>query len=224
MMQLMRYRIRHAGARPDLSGDWAGAAWRQADTLDVAYFRPESSDHRPRTSARMLYASDGLYGIFRVEDRYVRCTHTGAMGQVWKDSCVEFFVQPRPGERYLNFEFNCGGSMFCSNIVRAANGSETAERLSESQASQVKIYHSLPDRVDPEIDGPVEWRLEFFIPFALLEQSTGLLGCVPGQEWRANFYKCADQSSHPHWAAWSPVDELNFHLPRCFGSILFEPV
>jgi hypothetical protein len=42
-----------------------------------------------------------------------------------------------------------------------------------------------------------------------------------GNLWRANFYKCGDDTSHPHWAAWSPVDELNFHLPRCFGRLGF---
>ena len=42
-----------------------------------------------------------------------------------------------------------------------------------------------------------------------------------GQVWRGNFFKCAEDISHPHWAAWSPVDEFNFHLPRCFGTIQF---
>ena len=23
--------------------------------------------------------------------------------------------------------------------------------------------------------------------------------------WRGNFYKCADESSHPHWASWAPI-------------------
>jgi hypothetical protein len=47
------------------------------------------------------------------------------------------------------------------------------------------------------------------------------LGPMSSQSWRDNFYKCGDQTSHPHWASWSPVDDLNFHLPRCFGTICF---
>jgi hypothetical protein len=31
----------------------------------------------------------------------------------------------------------------------------------------------------------------------------------------------AEENSHPHWAAWAPVDEFNFHLPRCFGELRF---
>ena len=47
----------------------------------------------------------------------------------------------------------------------------------------------------------------------------GPIGAASGQVWRGNFFKCAEDISHPHWAAWSPVDEFNFHLPRCFGAI-----
>ena len=68
----------------------------------------------------------------------------------------------------------------------------------------------------------MEWRLEYFIPFSLLEKWVGSLGLVLGQQWHANLYKCGDETSHPHWAAWAPVDEFNFHLPRCFGTIQFE--
>jgi hypothetical protein len=69
---------------------------------------------------------------------------------------------------------------------------------------------------------PTEWLLEFFIPFALLEKYVGPFGHVYNQEWRANFQKCADDTSHPHWASWAPIDELNFHLPHCFGTIRFD--
>ena len=42
--------------------------------------------------------------------------------------------------------------------------------------------------------------------------------------WRANFYKCADRTSHPHCLTWAPVDfpVPNFHLPRSFGVLEFE--
>ena len=28
----------------------------------------------------------------------------------------------------------------------------------------------------------------------------------PRAVWRVNFYKCADDTSHPHWLTWSPVE------------------
>ena len=56
-----------------------------------------------------------------------------------------------------------------------------------------------------------------------MEQYVGRLCNLPGQTWRGNFYKCADRSSHPHWASWSPLGEpLNFHTPQFFGPLRLE--
>jgi hypothetical protein len=80
----------------------------------------------------------------------------------------------------------------------------------------------MPDVVEPEIEEDTEWRLGFFFPFALVEKYAGKLGDPAGTKWTANFYKCGDKTSHPHWASWNPVKVLNFHLPECFGDIIFE--
>ncbi len=221
----MRYTVRYATVGPALKGEWHGEAWAQADTLQISHFRPEGSDHRPRTLARLLWDERGLHGIFQVQDRYVRCVHTGYMAPTYLDSCVEIFIQPKADKGYLNFEFNCGGSLLCFYIVdptRVPGGFQDFTPLPESDGRQVSIYHSMPARVEPEIAEPTEWYLEFSIPFSVLEKWVGPLGPVGGQEWRANLYKCGDESSHPHWASWAPLDETNFHLPRCFGMIRFE--
>ena len=221
----MHYTVRYATVQPGLRGDWNETAWDHANTLEIANFRPESSDHRPRTQARLLYDERGLYGIFKVEDRYVRCVHTGYMAPTYLDSCVELFLQPKADKGYLNFEFSCGGSLLCFHMVdptRIPGGFRDYTPLTEADLEQVAIYHSLPSLVEPEITEPIEWCLEYLIPFSLLEKWAEPSGTVSGQQWRANLYKCGDETSHPHWASWAPVDELNFHLPRCFGTIQFE--
>lgn len=221
----MRYSVRYAAIRPRLEGDWSGHAWSQADTLEIADFRPESSDHRPRTLARLLYDENGFFGIFHVWDQYVRCAHNGYGAPTHLDSCVELFLQPGSGEGYFNFEFSCGGSLLCSYIVdprRVPGGFRDYSPFPEAEVRQVAIYHSMPSIVDPEIVEPTEWVLEFFVPFTMLESWVGPIGHLSGKEWRGNLYKCGDETSHPHWASWSHVDELNFHLPRCFGTLEFE--
>jgi hypothetical protein len=219
------YTIRKARAVPPLDLNWQNPSWVAAETLEVNHFRPEGSEHRPQTSARLLHDGQGIHGLFQVHDRHVRCVRTGYGSEVWKDSCVEFFAEPKPGAGYFNFEFNCGGAFLCNHIVdptRTAGGFKSFTRLPESVMRPVQVYTTLPCVVDPEIAGPVEWRLRFYLPRAVFEPFVGPLGDLTGTTWRGNFFKCADDTSHPHWAAWSPVDELNFHLPRCFGEIRFE--
>lgn len=226
-MALPEYTVLSVPHALELQKQWDSPVWRQAPVLPVAAFRPESTDHRPRTEAKLLRSPAALHGFFRVRDRYVRCVHERFQQAVYKDSCVEFFVQPTTDGGYFNFEFNCGGAMLASYIIdptRVEHGFKDFTRLTAGQGSLVSIYHSLPPLVEPEMGDDVTWLIEFRIPFALLEQYAGPLGDPAGRVWRANFYKCGDETSHPHWAAWSPVDELNFHLPRCFGRIRFAGV
>lgn len=225
-MDVMEHIVRAARPRPRLEDGWDDPAWAAAEPLEVAHFRPEGSDHRPRTRARLAWDDEGLCGLFRVEDRHVRSMHTRFGDPVYQDSCVEAFLQPKPGRGYLNFEMNAGGALLASHVTdhrRTPGGFAAFTNLTEEDGGRVAVRSTLPRVIEPEIDGPIDWQLAFFIPTALLEKFIGPIGPLAGQEWRANLYKCGDRTSHPHWASWSPVDALNFHLPHCFGSLRFEP-
>ena len=218
------YTVYGATRAPEFKGLWDGQAWQRAPAATLASFRPESSDHRPLTRVKLLYDRTGLYGLFRVRDRYVRCIRTGLQAEVYKDSCVEFFVKPLQTGGYFNFEFNCGGAMRAAYIRdhrRTRDGFKDYAPLPMGLCRRVRIHHTMPETVAPERVQNALWHLEFFIPLSLLETYTGKLAMGEGGLWQANFYKCADESSHPHWAAWSEVDALNFHLPHCFGQIRF---
>jgi|SRR5665213_709991 len=207
-----------------MKADWTDASWRDADTLEVANFHPASSAHRPRTHFRMLYGPNNLYGVFKVEDCYVRCVRQNYFDDVWKDSCVECFLQPRADCGYFNFEFNCGGAFLCCYITdwRLKNGWFTeAVRLPFTIGGKVQIKTSLPRVVEPEITGPITWTLQFSIPIELFEEYLGPLGPLRDQTWRGNVFKCAEEISHPHWVSWSPIKQLNFHQPHCFGVLHF---
>ena len=202
---------------------WEDPAWDTADLCPVDRFHPSGSDHRPATVARLLLAADALLLRFTVtDDRYVVARATADQQLVCFDSCVEFFVQPRPDRGHLNFEFNCGGTVLASCVddpTRIPAGFARWRPLPATDLARLAITHSLPVRVDPELPGPITWDLCCRLPLAVLADAVGPL---PDQGWRANFYKCADRSSHPHWASWSPIGEqLNFHRPSTFGHLAF---
>jgi hypothetical protein len=192
--------------------------------MRIDQFRSEGSDHCPRTTLQLLHDDRAIHGLFRVEDRYVRCVHTAYGEPVYEDSCVEFFIQPKPVLGYFNFEFNCGGAFLCNYITdetRLLEGFKESVRLSVEDVKRVQVIAALPKIVDPEIPEPVSWWLAFTIPVQVMERFIGSVGVLSGQVWRGNAFKCGSATSHPHWAAWAPVDQLNFHLPRCFGELVF---
>ena len=224
MTQKVSYDITPALRLPEMMGDWDGPAWKNVLAIEIANFRKESSSHRPKTTTKLVYTSNRLHGLFRVQDRYIRCTRNRFQDEVYKDSCVEFFVQPKAKQGYFNFELNCGGALLAYYILdptRTPSGFRKFTPLNLEDASQIKIYHSLPGVIAREMVKETIWYIEFTIPFAIFEKYVGSLTPIVGQTWRGNLYKCADDSSHPHWAAWAPVDELNFHLPHCFGYLNF---
>lgn len=218
------YPVRPAHPRPRIRDRWEDDAWRHVPILSITNFRPESSDHRPRTRVKLVADEQGLYGLFQVQDRYIRSVHTEFQSPVYQDSCVEFFVQPRPDKGYFNFEFNCGGTILANYIVdpiRTPDGFEDYQKLTPEEGRLIRVQSTMPVKMDPEITETRIWYLAFQIPLELLVRYAGPLRIRRGDVWNANFYKCGDETSHPHWAAWQPVDELNFHLPHCFGHLRF---
>jgi hypothetical protein len=221
---VIRYAVQWAEMLPELAVDWDDDAWKSAETAELKNFRPEGSEHRPHVRVRVLHSVAGLRGIFEVDDKFVRSTRMNYFDEVWKDSCVEFFIQPKPNSGYFNLEMNAGGTHLCNYIEdpeRTPDGFKKFTRLPAEIGKRIQVKSSLPQKIDPEIAEPVRWQLNFMVPYNVLEHYTGPLGEVRGQEWRGNFYKCADDGSHPHWGSWSPVDVFNFHTPRCFGALAF---
>lgn len=222
----MSYVIRKADTPPSLDAGCDSSVWNIADSLEIASFRPEGSDHRPVTVVRLLHDCENIYVRFDVQDKYVRSVQTEFQSSVCKDSCVEFFCQPAGCSDYLNFEFNCGGTFLVYHIIdptRTAHGMKAYEVLTPEDGELVEIYHSMPKTVDPELAEETQWSLIARLPLSLFDKYCKLpVDSVSGSNWRANFYKCGDATSHPHWGSWQPVPIVNFHLPECFGEIVFE--
>ena len=200
--------------------------WAAANVLKVDNFRPEGSEARPETVCRVLYDANGLYLRYSVKDRWVKCVAQKYQDSVCEDSCVEFFVEPAGGKGYLNFELNACGVMLLYHVIdwtQVGDAYADYYAVGDYANEAVKRYPTLKaDEVKEEITEPCDWELGVYVPFSVLSKEFGTpLQPTTGTVWRGNFYTCADSTSHPRWAAWSPVSELNFHLPECFGDIIF---
>lgn len=210
---------------PNPAAGWNDPYWSDVPLLAIDQFHPKSSDHRPPTEVKAVHSTDTLHLFYRVVDRYVRCLATELHGHVWEDACVEFFVRPRPDKGYFNFETNCGGAMllyYIEDPTRAAGGFKKHTPVPGEIANTIQRIPSLPSSIPDEITTPTTWTLKVNIPLPVFEHFTGPLRPLAAQRWTANFYKCASNNSHPHWASWSPIgDTLSFHQPNKFATIAF---
>ncbi len=212
---------------PQPGGDWDFSEWKEAHTLSVASFHPQSSTHHPQVSCKVLYDDASLYWSFLVRDRYVLAEKLEFQSQVCEDSCVEFFIHPAGASGYFGFETNCIGTLLLKYIEdpkRTPTGFVKATKVPEADVAGVVVWHSIRERPYlPENPAPLDWRVDVSVPFSLFGKYVpDFTAPLPGTVWQGNFFKCADKSSHPHWASWSPIGEaLNFHVPHCFGDLLF---
>ena len=218
------YTVKNCSQPITIDADWDKPVWQDVEALEVGLPHwPTQSEYFPCTEAKLQYGPENLYLIFRVQDRYVRAAATDIHGEVWKDSCVEFFFSPYQvqGQSYLNLEINCCGVP----LMQHHDGPRTGTRFVDADLCRsIEIAASLRGPIETEMTEPLVWTVEYCLPYAILEPFPEFVKPAPGVCWRANFYKCADDSSHPHWLAWAPIrqEQPDFHRPDYFGRLQFE--
>ncbi len=219
----MVYKVKRTTDAVDVSSKWNEGPWQKANTLQLSNYMGQRPEHFPKTQAKLLYDDENIYVFFRVEDQYVRAVADETHSRVWEDSCVEFFFTPGPDIKvgYFNLETDCGGTM----LFRYNNTEQKTQKyITEADFRKIEIFHSMPQIIEEEISEPTLWTLQYKLPLEVLANYCQINKPAPRVIWRANFYKCADKTSHPHWLTWSFVDNPapDFHLPQYFGIIEFR--
>lgn len=220
----MKYVVKRAAGPMTIDGNWDKPAWQAVEAIELARYMGERPTHFPKVRAKVMYDDDNLYVIFRVEDRYVRAVAKQHQDSVCRDSCVEFFFVPGidTTKGYFNLEMNCGGTMLFHFQVVPRKGQVL---IPPQELARIEVAPSMPRIVEPELPDPTTWTVEYRLPTDFLTKyCLSAQRPAPGVIWRANFYKCADESSHPHWLTWSEVKRPrpDFHVPEFFGTLVFE--
>ena len=206
-----------------MDADWDKPVWKNVLPISLTHHMGEKPNHFPGVQAKLVYDDRYIYVIWKVDDQYVRAVAKKHQDPVFQDSCVEFFFSPGPSvdQGYFNLEMNCGGMML---FKQRASTDKPFVEIRDKHLNQIQVAHSLPKRVPDEIKQKTTWYLEYAIPFSILKEYYELETPSAGTTWRANFYKCADKTSHPHWITWSEVQypKPQFHLPEFFGTLTFK--
>ncbi|WP_372776670.1 carbohydrate-binding family 9-like protein [Mangrovibacterium sp.] len=217
------YRVHRLAEKLTPDANWNKAQWQPIPAIQLNYYMGEQNAFMPKVEVKLAHDNEAVYIIFKVDDRYVRCMSNIINYRMWEDSCVEFFFSPdlKQPERYFNLETNCGGTaLFHYNLEQKRKKFIYAPE----KVIQIEIAHSLPELILDEITEPLTWTLEYRLPITLVEEFADVTTPLSGTSWRANFYKCGDKTSNPHFITWAEVKHPvpNFHLPEFFGELQFE--
>lgn len=206
-----------------IDANWEKEVWQEVPAAEIALHMGENPAFSPTTQVKLRYDKQHIYGIFKVEDRYVRCVVEEINGPVSTDSCVEFFFAPdsRSPLEYFNLEINCSGVPLFHYVTAPR---KTYEVVDAKKIEKIDIAHSLSGKIDPEIQEPLTWYIEFKLPLKLLKQYRNISTPAPGVRWKANFYKTGSKTSNPHYFTWNEVvnHRPDFHLPQYFGTLIFD--
>lgn len=185
--------------------DWTGIPALQVD--EIAWL----PDAGIRMMQQIAYDENGLYIHQRAWEKEIRAEGRDPLCSVCQDSCMEFFFSPVPEDgRYFNVEFNLNGCVF----LGFGHGRHDSIRLVPESIQT--LFHVETARLE---DG---WEIFYRIPVDFLRVFYPGYTLEPGQEIRANCYKCGDQTVQPHYLLWNPsTSEMpDYHRPQDFGRMV----
>ncbi|MBP3775310.1 MAG: hypothetical protein ILA34_08170 [Bacteroidaceae bacterium] len=179
---------------------------------------PDSFPYKPDVEFRMAYNDLSLLLHFRVRELIVRAVYGKDNGQVWTDSCVEFFSVPAGDGIYYNLECNCIGTV----LLAAGPHRENREHAGPDTLGSIQRWASLGRAPFEEKAAPVLWEVALIVPYTAFFKHR--IRSVRGKTIKANFYKCGDELRTPHFLSWNPIrlEKPNFHCPEFFGELTFD--
>lgn len=193
--------------------DTEGVQFETIDTNDWAADYP----YTPKAEFRIVHTGESIVINYRVAEESVRAVAIDN-GNVWEDSCCEFFSIPAGDNLYYNIECNCAGHM----LIGCGPERENRERATQQVLDTVRRWSSLGDKPFDEKDAPAVWQMVLVIPVSAFYNHH--ITSLSGTTIRANFYKCGDKLRKVHFLSWNPINlpKPDFHCPKFFGEVEFE--
>ncbi|OHT01814.1 hypothetical protein TRFO_07370 [Tritrichomonas foetus] len=168
----------------------------------------------PKVQFRIAHNNKEIFLRFDVEEQYTLARVTEDNGEIWTDSTCEFFVSfDELG--YYNLEMNCIGRCLIGF------GKVLAEQV-RGKTDKIVRLPSLGTEPFEEKVGDNKWTLVYAVPASVFWKHS--ITEFHGKKARANFYKCGDNLTKPHFLSWKPIKTPTpaFHVPEFFGQIEFE--
>jgi hypothetical protein len=190
---------------------------KQKNSLKVDTINWKGYEYRPEVELAIAYSDNEIFIKYYIRENYFKAEMTETNQMVCEDSCVEFFVSPEDDGVYYNIEFNGIGTC----LIGSGTGRANSTRINPEIISKIRRMTSVGTEPLAEITGDFQWSLTAAIPFEVFFRHG--VKELKGKTFRANFYKCGDKLTVPHYVTWNPVGTENpdYHQPQYFGLLKF---
>ena len=205
---------------------------RETNIKQVSYFLEEFTElhkvdiinwnkfpYQPDVRFRIAHGNNQIWLKFYVQEKELLAKNTKTNSATHRDSCVEFFLDILQDGNYYNFEFNCIGTTHLAYGPDRMNRKFIDPKVINEK---VQTESSLGDEPFDLKTGRFSWEMTAIIPMDVLTHTNNIQ--LKGIKANANFYKCGDNTSTPHYLSWNPVgtEAPDFHQPIFFGKLVFE--
>lgn len=209
-------KIRFDSSNPDLDAISA-AMDKQKDKYPIDTLNWKDYRYKPDVKFSIVYGDKEIYLKYYVTEDYFKAEKTETNQMVCEDSCVEFFVSPENDGIYYNLEFNGIGTI----LLGTGTGRADSKRADPGIISKIRRKTSVGNTPVKEKTGKFDWSITIAIPLEVFFHHK--ITDLKGKTFRANFYKCGDMLSVPHYVTWNPVGTENpdYHQPTYFGMLKF---
>lgn len=172
--------------------------------------------YAPQVQFQIAHNGTELFIKFSVSEACTMAQVREDNGEVWTDSCVEFFMA-LDNSGYYNLEMTCIGKTLLGFRKERPNAVHASPEIMQS----IKRFPTLGTANFEEKKGDNHWEVTAAVPATALfrhnvSEWSGLKASI-------NVYKCGDNLSQPHFLSWQPIDTPtpDFHVPRCFTEVEF---
>jgi len=190
---------------------------RQAGRLMIDTINWKGYNYKPDVALSLAYSNHEIFLKYYITENYFKAEKTDTNQMVCEDSCVEFFVSPEDDGIYYNMEFNAIGTC----LLGTGTDRASSTRVQPEIISKIRRLTTAGNVPFKEKKGIYAWAITIAIPFEVFFHHQ--VKDLKGKIFRANFYKCGDKLTVPHYVTWNPVgtEKPDYHQPEHFGLLKF---
>lgn len=172
--------------------------------------------YKPDVAFSLGYTGNEILLKYYITENWFKAEMTETNQPVYEDSCVEFFVAP-DDDIYYNLEFNGIGTC----LMGSGKDRHSRKKANPHVIEKIRKMTSVGYNPVREKEGKFSWTITIAIPLNVFIHHK--IKDLKGKTFRANFYKCGDKLSVPHYLSWNPIktERPDFHSPEYFGLLNF---